>query len=194
MYSSFKRIGNRYTVQTNLSKPQKSDSELHTGYTSDNVTLFENGRSESDVWVGGCFLSLFSGPSNMRLDILSKMFIKKLNPPPCKHYNLFEKICIASVIPETALPEPTSLNKLVSRFTWDNVYLYKNKEIPQEFEFEYVRNRVFRNILDATYKVTDTDSASKILKELTLDFHISIELMAEILAKALVIKGLSSAE
>ena len=194
MYSSFKRIGNRYTVQTNLPKPQGSISESHTGSTSGNTILFENGRSESDVWIGGCFLSLFSGPSNMRLNILSKTFIKKFDPPPCKHYNLFEEVFIASIIPGTALPEPTSLNSLVSRFTWDNEYLYKNNAISLDLDFEVVRNRVFRNMLSAAHEVTDTDSASILMKKLILDFHISIELMAELLAKALIIKGLSHVE
>lgn len=193
MYSSFSRSGNRYTFQTNLS--YKPVGLPYKGSTSGTTISFENGRSESDIWLGNCLLTLFSGPSDKRLDILSKLFIKKLNPETSPHanqgYNLFEEVNIASVIPGTALPEPTSLNSLVSRYTWGARYLYRNVAIPYEYCSELVKNRVFHNMLRAVQNVTDTDSASVLMRELIHDVHIEVDLMAEVLAKALVMKGLA---
>ena len=193
MYSSFKRSGNRYTFQTNLSyKPVGSS---HKESTNGITISLGNGRSESDIWLGNCFLTLFSGPSDKRLNIMSKLFIKKLNhetsPRANQGYNLFEEVNIASIIPGTALPEPTSLNSLVSRYTWGARYLYRNVAIPYEHCSELIRNRVFYNILRAVQNVTDTDSASILMRELIHDVHIEVDLMAEVLAKALVMKGLA---
>ena len=193
MYSSFSRSGNRYTFQTNLS--YKPIELSHNGSTSGTTVCFENGKTESDIWLGNYLLTLFSGPSDKRLNIMSKLFIKKLRLETSSHsnqgYNLFEEVNIASIIPGTALPEPKSLNGLASRYTWGAVYLYKNVTIPYEHCSELVRNRVFYNILRAVQNVTDTDSASVLMRELILDMHIRIDLMAEVLAKALVMKGLS---
>ena len=195
MYSSFYRTGNRYTVQTNISRSFIPVEMPRKGSSNGIVISLENGSSESDIWLGDCYLNLFSGPSNHRLNIMSKLFIRKLNSGTSpRKYNFFEEVNMASVIPGTVLPEPTSLNALVSRYTWDNVFLYKNTAISHNANFELVRDRAYRNILRAAQNVTDTDSASNLIKELIQDVHINIDLLAEVLAKALVIKGLSHVE
>ena len=195
MSSSFTRTGNKYTVHTSTSKsfiPVRIPRNVSS--TGISITL-ENGRSESGIWLGNCFLDLFSGPCYKRLNTISKLSINKLSMGISNQkYNYFEKFNIASINPSTALPEATSLNNLVSRYTWDNKFLYKTKIIPREFNFEYVRNRAYYNILKAAQNVTDTDSACNFMKELNHDIHISNDLLAEVLAKALVIKGLSHVE
>ena len=192
MSSSFTRTGNKYTVHIETSKsfiPVRIPQNVSS--TGISITL-ENGRSESGIWLGNCFLNLFSGPSNKRLNTISKLSINKLSSGTSnRRYNFFEKTNIASINPSTVLPEATSLNNLVSRYTLDNEFLYKNKIIPREFNFEYVRNRAYYNILKAAQNVTDTDSACYFMKELNHDICINNDLLAEVLAKALVIKGLS---